>query len=120
MFGEPEQYAYEAAIICPDCADTLKCKLAGNEDTGDSDDFPQPDCSGESPRPGETCDLCGDVYVDGDWLKYVPGAVRWAMCRSCNSQYAYQRGSQQYHYARRAAWCNALACPNCAAPTVHF
>jgi hypothetical protein len=118
MCGEPEQYAYQAAILCLACAEWVRG--VGGFDTGDSDDYPQPDCSGESPRPGETCDHCGGIYLDGDWQEYVPVETRWARCSACNRQYAYERGSAEYDDVRRRALNSVLVCSNCLQPTVHF
>jgi hypothetical protein len=120
MYGEPEQYAYQAAIICPKCAEKVMWGQPRKADTGDSDDYPQPDCSGESPRSGETCDICEDVYIDGEWRGYVPEDIRWARCRACNSQYAYARGTEQYEVVRHDALSGVLKCSNCLKPAVHF
>jgi hypothetical protein len=75
-------YVYQAALVCDDCGEAAKeaCDANGDENTGDSDDYPQgpvADGGGEADCP-QHCDHCG-VFLENpltsDGMEYVREAV---------------------------------------------
>jgi hypothetical protein len=125
-------YAYNAALLCDDCANEVMKGLDcdGCEDTGDTNDYPQYCNSDESDCP-EHCDHCNcflenDLTSDGE--EYVRNAVRDDLESGCNDSVAVMEWMPHYSYidygpedfcAHCGAWalCNDEdLCEDCADP----